>query len=98
MADADVQHDIDGNLFVGNTAVPLFLDGANDVTFDLRDNEVWENTADGALGAGIVVVGGVFFSTFFTLILVPVAYSFLARFSRVEDAESVDVEKAAATG
>jgi multidrug efflux pump len=33
---------------------------------------------------GIVVVGGVFFSTFFTLVLVPVVYSFLARFSTVE--------------
>ncbi len=32
---------------------------------------------------GIVVVGGVFFSTFFTLVLVPVVYSFLARFSKV---------------
>jgi len=31
---------------------------------------------------GIVVVGGVFFSTFFTLVLVPVVYSFLARFTR----------------
>jgi len=31
---------------------------------------------------GIVVVGGVFFSTFFTLVLVPVVYSFLARFTK----------------
>ena len=36
---------------------------------------------------GIVVVGGVFFSTFFTLVLVPVVYSFLARFSKVEQEE-----------
>ncbi len=39
---------------------------------------------------GIVVVGGVFFSTFFTLVLVPVVYSLLARFSKVEqDGEAV---------
>jgi multidrug efflux pump len=37
---------------------------------------------------GIVVVGGVLFSTFFTLLLVPVVYSFLARFSKVEQEES----------
>jgi len=37
---------------------------------------------------GIVVVGGVFFATFFTLILVPVAYSFLARLSKVGDEEA----------
>ena len=42
---------------------------------------------------GIVVVGGVLFATFLTLLLVPVVYSLLARFSkakRVEDAEPVD--------
>jgi multidrug efflux pump len=33
---------------------------------------------------GIVVVGGVLFSTFLTLLLVPVVYSLLARFTRAE--------------
>jgi multidrug efflux pump len=33
---------------------------------------------------GIVVVGGVFFSTFLTLMLVPVVYSLLARFTKAE--------------
>jgi len=36
-----------------------------------------------------VVVGGVFFSTFFTLVLVPVVYSLLARLSKVEQEETV---------
>ncbi len=44
---------------------------------------------------GIVVVGGVMFSTFLTLLLVPVVYSLLARFSKarrvgeLEDDEGV---------
>jgi multidrug efflux pump len=33
---------------------------------------------------GIVVVGGVLFSTFLTLLLVPVVYSMLARFTKAE--------------
>jgi multidrug efflux pump len=33
---------------------------------------------------GIAVVGGLFFSTFLTLVLVPVVYTLLARFSKVE--------------
>ena len=33
---------------------------------------------------GIVVVGGVLFSTFLTLLLVPVVYSLLARFTKAE--------------
>ena len=32
---------------------------------------------------GLVVVGGVFFSTFLTLLLVPVMYTLLARFTKV---------------
>ncbi len=44
---------------------------------------------------GIVVVGGVFFSTFLTLILVPVVYSLLARFTkakRVGEVPEVEME------
>jgi multidrug efflux pump len=33
---------------------------------------------------GLAVVGGVFFSTFLTLVLVPVVYSFMARFVKVK--------------
>ncbi len=33
---------------------------------------------------GIAVVGGMLFSTFLTLLLVPVVYTLLARFTRVE--------------
>ena len=33
---------------------------------------------------GLAVVGGLFFSTFLTLVLVPVVYTLLARFGRVE--------------
>jgi predicted RND superfamily exporter protein len=36
---------------------------------------------------GIAVVGGLLFSTFLTLLLVPVVYRILARFTRVEAAE-----------
>jgi len=43
---------------------------------------------------GIVVVGGVFFSTFFTLILVPVVYSYLSRFTRKEQGEEEPSRKA----
>jgi multidrug efflux pump len=40
---------------------------------------------------GLVVVGGVFFSTFLTLILVPVVYTLLARFTKVSrPAEAVE--------
>jgi multidrug efflux pump len=38
---------------------------------------------------GIVVVGGVLFSTFLTLMLVPVVYSLLARFTKAERVEEV---------
>ncbi len=44
---------------------------------------------------GIVVVGGVLFSTFLTLLLVPVVYSLLARFTkakRVGEEEGIEVE------
>ena len=45
---------------------------------------------------GIVVVGGVLFSTFLTLLLVPVVYSLLARFTkakRVGSDETAETEK-----
>jgi len=42
---------------------------------------------------GIAVVGGMLFSTFLTLVLVPVVYTILARFSREEAAEAVAVEE-----
>jgi HAE1 family hydrophobic/amphiphilic exporter-1 len=35
---------------------------------------------------GLAVVGGLLFSTFLTLLLVPVVYTLLARFTTVEDA------------
>ncbi len=35
---------------------------------------------------GLAVVGGMFFSTFLTLLIVPVVYTLLARFTRVKDA------------
>jgi len=41
---------------------------------------------------GIVVVGGVLFSTFLTLLLVPVVYSLLARFSKAKRVGSDDNE------
>ncbi|MCK9995861.1 MAG: efflux RND transporter permease subunit [Candidatus Krumholzibacteria bacterium] len=41
---------------------------------------------------GIVVVGGVLFSTFLTLLLVPVVYSLLARFSKAKRVGSDDVD------
>jgi len=41
---------------------------------------------------GIVVVGGVLFSTFLTLLLVPVVYSILARFTKAKRVGSEDVE------
>jgi multidrug efflux pump subunit AcrB len=34
---------------------------------------------------GIAIVGGMFFSTFLTLILVPAVYIFMARFTRLRD-------------
>jgi multidrug efflux pump len=36
---------------------------------------------------GIAIVGGMFFSTFLTLILVPAVYIFMARFTKLEDRE-----------
>jgi len=48
---------------------------------------------------GIVVVGGVLFSTFLTLLLVPVVYAILARFTKAErvgdERDSADAEPAA---
>jgi multidrug efflux pump len=44
---------------------------------------------------GLVVVGGVFFSTFLTLLLVPVMYTLLARFTKVTRS-AVDEEEARA--
>ncbi len=41
---------------------------------------------------GIVVVGGVLFSTFLTLLLVPVVYSMLARFTKARRVGSEDIE------
>jgi multidrug efflux pump len=45
---------------------------------------------------GLAVVGGLFFSTFLTLLLVPVVYTLLARFTRVEKirTEELEVESA----
>ncbi|MBD3869637.1 MAG: efflux RND transporter permease subunit, partial [Acidobacteria bacterium] len=43
---------------------------------------------------GIVVVGGVLFSTFLTLMLVPVVYSILARFTKAKRAGTEDEEDA----
>ncbi len=45
---------------------------------------------------GISVVGGMLFSTFLTLVLVPVVYMLLARFTKVEVAEASHQEVAAA--
>jgi multidrug efflux pump len=42
---------------------------------------------------GIVVVGGVLFSTFLTLLLVPVVYSILARFTKAKRIEDEVVEE-----
>jgi multidrug efflux pump len=44
---------------------------------------------------GIVVVGGVLFSTFLTLVIVPVVYSLLARFSRAQPVTDLAAEEAA---
>ena len=41
---------------------------------------------------GLAVVGGMFFSTFLTLILVPVLYTMLARFTKVHKLETEDTE------
>jgi len=46
---------------------------------------------------GVAVVGGLFFSTFLTLVLVPVAYSMLARFTKSE-AEATGAEVPVAAG
>ena len=48
---------------------------------------------------GIAIVGGILFSTFLTLVLVPVVYSYLARFSKVrrrDELLAAEVGKAAA--
>ena len=39
---------------------------------------------------GLAVVGGMFFSTFLTLVLVPVVYALLARFTKVETPSEVE--------
>jgi multidrug efflux pump len=41
---------------------------------------------------GLAVVGGMFFSTFLTLVLVPVVYALLARFTKVEARAEAEVE------
>jgi Cu/Ag efflux pump CusA len=45
---------------------------------------------------GIAVVGGVLFSTFLTLVLVPVVYSLLARFTHARREEAIEADLAAA--
>jgi multidrug efflux pump subunit AcrB len=40
---------------------------------------------------GLAVVGGLFFSTFLTLVLVPVVYTLLAKFAKAEKAGTEDV-------
>lgn len=46
---------------------------------------------------GIAVVGGIFFSTFLTLVLVPVLYTLLARFTKVAPAKVEKIETTAPT-
>jgi multidrug efflux pump len=43
--------------------------------------------AESRMSLGIAVVGGLFFSTFLTLLLVPVVYTLLARFTRMQTIE-----------
>jgi len=43
---------------------------------------------------GLVVVGGVFFSTFLTLVLVPVLYTLLARFTKKSQVSVEQTEEA----
>jgi multidrug efflux pump len=45
---------------------------------------------------GLVVVGGVFFSTFLTLVLVPVVYTLLARFTKATRVKAEEPEEARA--
>jgi len=45
---------------------------------------------------GLVIAGGLFFGTFFSLIVVPVTYSFFARFRRLSSAQLVQEEDYAA--
>jgi multidrug efflux pump len=47
---------------------------------------------------GIAVVGGMFFSTFLTLVVVPVVYTLLARFTRMEAKEAAEVPEKRMTG
>jgi multidrug efflux pump len=47
---------------------------------------------------GIAVVGGMFFSTFLTLIVVPAVYTLLARFTRIRHPEREEEEAAAVAG
>jgi HAE1 family hydrophobic/amphiphilic exporter-1 len=47
---------------------------------------------------GIAVVGGMFFSTFLTLLVVPVVYTLLARFTRMETNEAAEVPEERMTG
>jgi multidrug efflux pump len=43
---------------------------------------------------GLAVVGGLFFSTFLTLVIVPVVYTVLARFTRVRESQGILQEEA----
>ena len=55
--------------------------------------------AEARMPLGIVVVGGMFFSTFLTLLLVPVVYTFTARFTGVRRvAQGPEAQKTAAPG
>ena len=47
---------------------------------------------------GLVVVGGVFFSTFLTLVLVPVLYTLVARFTRPRKVIAEKADAATAAG
>src|SRR5690606_34318846 len=53
--------------------------------------------AESRMSPGIAVVGGLFFSTFLTLLLVPVVYTLLARFTRLEKIEATEQEMPAQT-
>jgi Cu/Ag efflux pump CusA len=41
---------------------------------------------------GLAVVGGMFFSTFLTLLIVPVVYTMLARFTKTKEVPETDTE------
>jgi multidrug efflux pump len=56
----------------------------------------WGAGAEARQPLGIAIVGGMFFSTFLTLILVPAVYAFMAGFTRLTDRERELDEEAAA--